>query len=91
MPPQFGGFWRKCHQRRNVAEYEGHLEVSDQLLLELIDRLKYWQNKPDCWRQLKNRYRQKHMPTIPLIPTIAAMQDRWRKRSSFTLLESGFH
>jgi len=31
--------WRvlaQCHQRRNVAEYEGHLEVSDQLLAELI-------------------------------------------------------
>jgi hypothetical protein len=30
--------WRvlaQCHQRRNVAEYEGHLEVSDQLLAEL--------------------------------------------------------
>lgn len=25
-----------CHQRRNVAEYEGHLEVSDQLVTELI-------------------------------------------------------
>lgn len=31
--------WRvlaQCHQRRNLAEYEGHLEVSDQLLAELI-------------------------------------------------------
>ncbi|WP_211463101.1 hypothetical protein [Collimonas silvisoli] len=31
--------WRvlaQCHQRRNVAEYEGRLEVSDQLLAELI-------------------------------------------------------
>ena len=30
--------WRvlaQCHQRRNVAEYEDHLEVSDQLLAEL--------------------------------------------------------
>lgn len=25
-----------CHQRRNLAEYEGHLEVDDQLLAELI-------------------------------------------------------
>ena len=31
--------WRvldKCHKQRNIAEYEGHLEVSPQLLAELI-------------------------------------------------------
>ena len=31
--------WRvldKCHQVRNLAEYEGHLEISPQLLKELI-------------------------------------------------------
>lgn len=31
--------WRvlaQCHQRRNVAEYEGHLEVNNQLVTELI-------------------------------------------------------
>lgn len=31
--------WRvldKCHQRRNLAEYEGHLEIDAQLLKELI-------------------------------------------------------
>ena len=31
--------WRmlaKCHQRRNVAEYEGHLEVDEQLLTDLM-------------------------------------------------------
>jgi hypothetical protein len=31
--------WRvlaQCHQRRNLAEYEGELDVSDQLLKELI-------------------------------------------------------
>ena len=31
--------WRvlaMCHQRRNLAEYEGHLEVEDQLVLDLI-------------------------------------------------------
>ncbi len=31
--------WRvlaQCHQRRNIAEYEGHLEVDDQLVIELI-------------------------------------------------------
>ncbi|GAB3382646.1 hypothetical protein NCG89_12550 [Spongiibacter taiwanensis] len=32
--------WRvldKCHNARNLAEYEGHLEISTQLLRELID------------------------------------------------------
>lgn len=31
--------WRvlaTCHQRRNLAEYEGHLEVDDQLVSDLI-------------------------------------------------------
>lgn len=31
--------WRvlaMCHQRRNLAEYEGHLEVDDQLITDLI-------------------------------------------------------
>lgn len=31
--------WRvlaKCHERRNLAEYEGHLEVDDQLIVDLI-------------------------------------------------------
>lgn len=31
--------WRtlaKCHQRRNVAEYEGHLEVDEQLISDLV-------------------------------------------------------
>ena len=31
--------WRvlnKCHDRRNVAEYEGHLEIDEQLLKDLI-------------------------------------------------------
>lgn len=26
-----------CHKRRNLAEYEGHLEISPQLLQELIE------------------------------------------------------
>jgi hypothetical protein len=33
------GVWRvldKCHHMRNVAEYEGYLEVDEQLLKELI-------------------------------------------------------
>jgi hypothetical protein len=32
--------WRvldKCHTQRNLAEYEGHLEITPQLLRELID------------------------------------------------------
>ena len=31
--------WRtlaKCHQRRNVAEYEGHLEVDERLISDLV-------------------------------------------------------
>jgi len=31
--------WRvldKCHKQRNIAEYEGHLEITPQLLSELI-------------------------------------------------------
>ena len=31
--------WRvlaKCHEKRNLAEYEGHLEIDDQLLVDLI-------------------------------------------------------
>jgi len=26
-----------CHNKRNLAEYEGHLEIDEQLLTELID------------------------------------------------------
>ena len=32
--------WRvldKCHKQRNLAEYEGHLEITSQLLQELIN------------------------------------------------------
>jgi hypothetical protein len=32
--------WRvldKCHKQRNIAEYEGHLEITSQLLGELIE------------------------------------------------------
>ena len=32
--------WRvldKCHKQRNMAEYEGHLEITPQLLIELIN------------------------------------------------------
>ena len=27
-----------CHKRRNLAEYEGHLEIDDALLVELIQK-----------------------------------------------------
>ncbi len=40
--------WRvlaQCHQKRNVAEYEGYMEVSDQLLKELIDAAIFLQTK----------------------------------------------
>ena len=33
------GHWRilaLCHERRNLAEYEGHLEIDEQLVKELI-------------------------------------------------------
>jgi hypothetical protein len=26
----------KCHEKRNLAEYEGHLEIDSQLLVDLI-------------------------------------------------------
>ena len=48
--------WRvlaQCHQRRNVAEYEGHLEVSDQLLSELIAAAGLLQKKVEAMRPIK--------------------------------------
>jgi len=48
--------WRvlaQCHQRRNVAEYEGHLEVSDQLLAELIAAAGLLQKKVEAMRPIK--------------------------------------
>jgi hypothetical protein len=43
--------WRvlaQCHQLRNVAEYEGYLEVSDQLLAELINAAILLQTKVEA-------------------------------------------
>lgn len=43
--------WRvlaQCHQQRNVAEYEGYLEVSDQLLTELINTAILLQTKVEA-------------------------------------------
>lgn len=34
------GVWRvldKCHRQRNIAEYEGHLDVTERLVLDLIE------------------------------------------------------
>jgi hypothetical protein len=48
--------WRvlaQCHQRRNVAEYEGHLEVSDQLLAELIAAANLLQKKVEAMAPIK--------------------------------------
>jgi hypothetical protein len=48
--------WRvlaQCHQRRNVAEYEGHLEVSDQLLAELIAAANFLQKKVEAMAPIK--------------------------------------
>jgi hypothetical protein len=48
--------WRvlaQCHQRRNVAEYEGHLEVSDQLLAELITAASLLQKKVEAMMPIK--------------------------------------
>jgi hypothetical protein len=48
--------WRvlaQCHQRRNVAEYEGHLEVSDQLLAELISAANLLQKKVEAMAPIK--------------------------------------
>jgi hypothetical protein len=36
MPPSVWRVLAKVHERRNLAEYEGHLEQDDQLLTDLI-------------------------------------------------------
>lgn len=49
--------WRvlaQCHQRRNLAEYEGHLEVSDQLLAELISTADLLQKSVEAMAPLKS-------------------------------------
>jgi len=48
--------WRvlaQCHQRRNVAEYEGHLEVSDQLVAELIAAADFLQQNVEAFAPIK--------------------------------------
>jgi hypothetical protein len=49
--------WRvlaHCHQRRNLAEYEGHLEISDQLLAELISAADFLQKKVGAMALVKS-------------------------------------
>ena len=36
LPPEQWRVLALCHDRRNVAEYEGHLEVEDRLVSDLI-------------------------------------------------------
>jgi hypothetical protein len=52
-PPPIWRLLAQCHQRRNVAEYEGHLEVSDQLLLELIDAAEVLQKQAGLLAPIK--------------------------------------
>lgn len=40
LPPETWRVLAKAHERRNLAEYEGHLERDDHLLGELIDAAK---------------------------------------------------
>lgn len=43
--------WRvlaQCHQTRNVAEYEGHLDVTEQLLADLIAAASLLQRKAEA-------------------------------------------
>ncbi|WP_211452082.1 hypothetical protein [Collimonas antrihumi] len=42
-----------CHQRRNAAEYEGHLEIGDQLLAELIAATDLLQRKVAAMPSIK--------------------------------------
>lgn len=36
LPPEQWRVMALCHERRNVAEYEGHLEIEDRLVSDLI-------------------------------------------------------
>jgi len=45
IKPEVWRVFAQCHQRRNVAEYEGHLEISDQLVSELISAADFLQKK----------------------------------------------
>ncbi len=54
MKPDVWRVLAQCHQRRNVAEYEGHLEVSDQLLAELIAAANLLQKKVEAMTPIKS-------------------------------------
>jgi len=48
--------WRvldQCHKRRNLAEYEGHLEVSDQLLKKRISAADLLQRNVEAMAPIK--------------------------------------
>jgi len=53
MKPEIWRVLAQCHQRRNVAEYEGHLEVDDQLLTELIAAADLLQKKVEALAPIK--------------------------------------
>lgn len=44
-----------CHQRRNIAEYEGHLEIEDAVLNDLIRLTKALLTKVDSLNSNQNR------------------------------------
>ena len=54
MKPDVWRVLAQCHQRRNVAEYEGHLEVSDLLLAELIAAANLLQKKVEAMTPIKS-------------------------------------
>lgn len=48
--------WRvlaKCHDRRNVAEYEGYLEIDEQLLQDLLMATRVVMDKIEVLCQLQ--------------------------------------
>lgn len=47
--------WRvlaKCHDARNLSEYEGHLEIGEQLLLDLLQATQILLNSITLSREL---------------------------------------
>ena len=53
MGPEVWRVLALCHQRRNLAEYEGHLDVNDQLLTELIAAADLLQKKAELLAPIK--------------------------------------
>ncbi|RXZ36174.1 hypothetical protein D9O50_06385 [Oxalobacteraceae bacterium CAVE-383] len=54
IPPAIWRLLAQCHQLRNVAEYEGHLEISDQLLVELIGATEKLQKQVEMLSSVKS-------------------------------------